>query len=50
MVKCKKQNRRMIAITCVAALLIVAAVVVALRERQSVPLPEVRLELLHGMA
>jgi len=41
MVKCKKQNRRMIAITCVAALLIAAAVVVALRERQPVQLPDV---------
>jgi len=34
-------NRRIIAIACGAALLIAAAVVVALHERQSVPLPEV---------
>ena len=34
-------NRRIIATACGAALLIAAAVVVALRERQSVPLPEV---------
>ena len=34
-------NRRIIAIVCGTALLLVAAVVVALHERQSVPLPEV---------
>ena len=34
-------NRRIIVIVCVTALLIAAAVVVALRERQSVPLPDV---------
>ena len=34
-------NRRIIAIACGVALLIAAAVVVALHERQSVPLPEV---------
>lgn len=37
-------NRRIIAIACGNALLIAAAVVVALRERQSVPLPEVPAE------
>ena len=37
-------NRRIIAIACGTSLLIAAAVVVALRERQSVPLPEVPAE------
>ena len=34
-------NRRKIAIVCGTALLLAAAVVVALREQQSVPLPDV---------
>ena len=37
-------NRQIIVIVCGTVLLIAAAVVVALRERQSVPLPEVPAE------
>ena len=37
----RKMTKRLIAIICGMALLIAAAVVVALREQQSVPLPDV---------
>ena len=37
----RKKNRRVVLLVCGTVLLIAAAVVVALRERQTVPLPEV---------